>query len=59
MESQESPFWRGLKLGIGFMLAVAVILFLLALLMTWFFQEGWQPWGDGVQWPHQNSYATS
>jgi O-antigen/teichoic acid export membrane protein len=50
MESQESPFWRGLKLGIGFMLAVAVILFLLALLMTWFFQEGWQPWLDRL-WP--------
>jgi hypothetical protein len=29
---------------------VAVILFLLALLMTWFFREGWQPWLDRL-WP--------
>jgi len=47
---RESPFWHGLKMGVGFMLAVALILFLLALLMTWFFQEGWQPWLDQL-WP--------
>jgi hypothetical protein len=37
-------------MGVGFMLAVALTLFLLALLMTWFFREGWQPWLDQL-WP--------
>lgn len=39
-EEQESAFTRGLKIGVGFMLAVVLILLLIALLMTWFFQEG-------------------
>lgn len=40
----ETPFWRGVKMGVGFMLAVATILLLLALLLFWLSsQPGWQP----------------
>lgn len=43
-ETQETPFWRGVRMGVGFMFAVATILFLLALLMFWLSVVGWQPW---------------
>ena len=40
------PFWRGVKFGVGFMCAVAMILLLLAMLLPWLRQQGWQPWLD-------------
>jgi hypothetical protein len=43
---RESAFWRGVKFGIGFMFAVAMILLLLALLLPWLRERGWQPWLD-------------
>lgn len=46
MQEQMSPFRRGLEMGVGFMLAVAVTLFLFALLSFWLSQEGWQPWWE-------------
>jgi len=42
----ENPYWRGVKFGIGFMFAVAMILLLLAMLLPWLQQQGWQPWLD-------------
>jgi hypothetical protein len=39
--------WRGIKMGVGFMLAVALILLALSLLLYWLSSEpGWQPWWD-------------
>ena len=43
---RENPFWRGVKFGVGFMCAVAMILLLLALLLPWLREQGWQPWLD-------------
>jgi hypothetical protein len=31
-------------MGVGFMLAVTIVLFLLSLLLFWFSAQGWQPW---------------
>ena len=45
---RENPFWRGVKIGIGFMLAVVMILLLLALLLPWLREKGWQPWLDSA-----------
>jgi len=44
----ENPYWRGVKFGIGFMFAVAMILLLLAMLLPWLQQQGWQPWLDST-----------
>jgi hypothetical protein len=46
-EEDLSPFRRGLEMGVGFMLAVVIILFLLSLLFFWLSVEpGWQPWWE-------------
>lgn len=45
---QESPFWRGVKFGVGFMLVVVMVLLLLALLLPWLREQGWQPWLDSA-----------
>jgi len=41
---RESPFWRGVKFGVGFMLAVALLLLLLWLVLFWLSAHGWKPW---------------
>lgn len=47
VEGEETPLWRGVKMGIGFMLAVVSILLLLALVLFWLSnQPGWKPWFD-------------
>ncbi|MGH8459436.1 MAG: hypothetical protein ACRESV_08800 [Nevskiales bacterium] len=43
---RESAFWWGMKFAVGFMVAVAMILLLLALLLPWLREQGWQPWLD-------------
>ncbi len=46
-EEEMTPFRRGLEMGVGFMLAVVIILFLLSLLFFWLSaQPGWQPWWE-------------
>ena len=45
---QEGPFWRGVKFGVGFMLVVVMVLLLLALLLPWLREQGWQPWLDSA-----------
>lgn len=46
-EEEMTPFRRGLEMGVGFMLAVVIILFLLSLLFFWLSAEpGWQPWWE-------------
>jgi len=47
VDEELSPFRRGLEMGVGFMLAVVIILFLLSLLFFWLSAEpGWQPWWE-------------
>lgn len=45
---RENPIWRGVKFGVGFMMAVAMILLLLAMLLLWLRHQGWQPWLDSA-----------
>jgi hypothetical protein len=47
-EEEETPFWRGVRMGVGFALAVAVILFLLAFLLFWLRHIGWQPYFENL-----------
>lgn len=44
----ESAFLRGVKFGVGFALAVAVILFFFALLQFLLREAGWQPWFENL-----------
>lgn len=44
-EGEESTLVRGIRLGVGFMLAVVTILLLLVLLLLWLStQPGWGEW---------------
>jgi len=46
-DEELSLFRRGLEMGVGFMLAVVIILFLLSLLFFWLSVEpGWRPWWE-------------
>lgn len=42
---EESPYLRGVRFGVGFMLAVVTLLLLIALLWQWLSAHPeWQPW---------------
>ena len=48
---EESPYWRGAKMGAGFVLAVVSLLFLLMVLRVWLPAEsGWKAWLERL-WP--------
>ena len=42
---EESPYLRGVRFGLGFLLVVVTVLLLLALLLEWLAAHPeWQPW---------------
>lgn len=44
-KAEESPYLRGARFAVGFLLAVVTILLLLALLLEWLAAHPeWQPW---------------
>ncbi|MGH9863074.1 MAG: hypothetical protein ACRD35_06585 [Candidatus Acidiferrales bacterium] len=48
---EESPYWRGAKMGVGFVLAVVSLLLLLTALRTWVSPDsGWKSWLERL-WP--------
>lgn len=48
---EESPYWRGAKMGVGFVLAVVSLLLLLMVLRVWLSPEsGWKAWVERL-WP--------
>ena len=48
---EESPYWRGAKMGVGFVLAVVSLLLLLMVLRVWLPPEsGWKAWVERL-WP--------